>query len=98
MVYSEPTELRQVYEATINVNQLCVRLLFNDTPSLLDVIDAIEIIFHTHDDVREGLKNILTTIQDDEPGFQAGDEIIFTENDVRTGSLVLQTRTLFEIV
>lgn len=86
-----------LYEVTIEVRQLVVKLLFNDAPTIKDVCESIKIVFakYEHIDIRDGMIKLLSEISIDK--LAVGDKIEFKETFQPIGFIDLQTRTLFQI-
>ena len=89
-----------LYEVTIQVRGLCVRMLFNASPTLGRICDCVSNIFANNQEIELGILNLLLSIGDDEDRrattFKVGDDIKFVENDQQIGYVNLQTRTLFD--
>ena len=89
-----------VYEITIEVRNLCVRILFRKPPTLGRICECISTIFADHVQVEEGMIELLLSIGDDEDRraitFEVGDRVNFTENNESIGYMELQSRTLFD--
>lgn len=90
-----------VYEITIEVRNLCVRILFREPPMLGRICECISTIFADHVQVEEGMIELLLSIGDDEDRrytpFEVGDRVNFTEDDKSIGYMELQSRTLFDV-
>lgn len=89
-----------VYEITIEVRNLCVRILFREPPTLGHICHCISTIFADHVQVEEGMIELLLSIGDDDDRraitFEVGDRVNFTEDDETIGYMELQSRTLFD--
>lgn len=90
-----------VYEITIEVQHLCVRILFTNPPTIGHICECINIIFADHTHVENGIIELLLSIGDDGNRraitFEVGDRVNFIENDQPIGFLELQSRTLFDV-
>lgn len=89
-----------LYEVTIQVRALCVRMLFNSSPTLGQICDIVSHIFANNQEVELGILNLLLSIGDDEDRrnttFKVGDDVKFVEDSQEIGFINLQTRTLFD--
>lgn len=88
-----------LYEVTIQVNALCIKMLLDDVPTLGRICECISIMFADNTEIETGVISLLLSIGDDEDRhntkFLAGDEIRFTEDDKVIGHMDIQTRTVF---
>ena len=87
-----------IFEATINVQNLCVRILFDEMPSVRNVIDAIQIIFESNVELSIDLTELLTNLISQDTVFQVGEDLTIFKDGESVGSLSLQTRTLFKVL
>lgn len=87
-----------IFEATINVQNLCVRILFDDMPSIRNIVDATKIIFESNVEVSTGLTEILANLIDQETSLYIGGDLTILKDGESVGSLSLQTRTLFKVL
>ncbi len=88
-----------LYEITIQVRQFCVKILFNDIPTIGSICDAVSQIFANELHVQKGMLELVLSVGDDTDRratkLEIGDEVRFTEDDQPIGLMDLQTRTLF---
>ncbi len=87
-----------LYEVTVQVQQLCVKILFNNIPTLGHVCDAMCQIFANEQRVQHGMIELVLSVGDDnrDAKLKIGDEIRFVDAGVPIGHIELQTRTLFD--
>jgi len=88
-----------LYEVTVQVQQLCVKILFNNIPTLGHVCDAICQIFADQQCVQHGMIELVLSVGDNsrDTKLEIGDEIRFTDDTGPIGYMDLQTRTLFDV-
>lgn len=89
-----------LYEITIEVRNLVLKMLFNDSPTLGRICECVGMVFADNQEVHHGMVELLLSIGDDSDRsattFQVGDEIKFMEESQQIGFVGLETRTLFE--
>ena len=88
----------KLFEITVEVHSLIVKLLFNQPPTIQRVCDAISTVFAGHVDVEQGIIALLLSLSDNAGStvLEVGDEIKFEEDETPIGFIGLETRTLFE--
>lgn len=87
-----------VFEITIDLGNVNIRLLFQAEPSLQIVRDTIEKVFETNERAKQELVTLLLSVGDDVPPetiMRVGDEIMFSNDEGPIGKMDLQSRTLF---
>lgn len=89
-----------IHEVTIEVKQLCVRMLFTGPPSIERICTTIETIFADHTAAKDGLIEIILSVGDQEDWkaqvLNVGDKVTFSDDDGPMGFMDVQTRTLFD--
>jgi len=86
-----------IYEITIEVRQLALKMLFPQPPTIDQICEAIEIVFANNAAVRDGMIELLLNSSGErETTFEVGDTIKFQEAGEPIGFIDLQTRTLFD--
>lgn len=90
-----------VYEVTITVKQLCVRMLFKGPPSVERIIDTVKVIFADHQPAQDGIIELILSVGDQEEWkkqvLNEGDVVHFSQDDEPIGQMDVQTRTLFDV-
>lgn len=90
-----------LYEIVIEVRNLRVELLFNQSPTIGRICECISGLFSDHPKVEEGIVSLLLSIGDDADRratvFEVGDEIAFMDDKEQIGCIFLRTRTLFDV-
>ena len=88
-----------LYEMTINVYAVSLKILFPAPPSLTRVCECISEVFASNQSVAEGMSTLVFKAggEDGKRKFCVGDEIKFQEGDKIIGHMELQTRTLFDV-
>lgn len=86
-----------LYEITVEVRNLAVKMLFNCPPTLGRVCKVVEAIFEQHPDVQTGMVALILSVGDNASNtvLDVGDMIQFTEDEIPIGFIGLETRTLF---
>ncbi|MHA2135958.1 MAG: hypothetical protein ACW99J_19030 [Candidatus Thorarchaeota archaeon] len=86
-----------LYEVTVHVRSLIVKMLFNAPPTLRHISSCISTIFADNTDVEKGILALLLSVgdNDSETVFEVGDEVKFEEDGTPIGFVGLETRTLF---
>jgi hypothetical protein len=88
-----------LYEITVHVRALIVKMLFNAPPTLKRICDCISTIFANNIEVEQGILALMLSVGDNGPEtvFEVGDEIKFEQDGTSIGFIGLETRTLFEV-
>lgn len=88
-------------EITIEIRNLCVKILFDRPPTIGRICECIGDIFTQHPNVERGIIALLLSVGDDkdrrELVLKIGDRIDFSEDDKPIGYMDMQSRTLFYV-
>ena len=86
-----------LFEVTVEVRNLCVKLLFKSPPSMGRVCECIECIFSSHEYVKTNLVNMVLSVVDTEDETLGVDDTRqFREGGEIIGYIGMATRTLFD--
>ena len=89
-----------LYEVTIEVQPLMVRILFNAPPTVQRLCEAVETVFAEHTNAKDGLLELILSVGDQEEWkaqvLNVGDVVNFSNDDGPIGQMDVQTRTLFD--
>jgi hypothetical protein len=87
-----------LFEVTVEVRNLAVKMLFNQPPTVKMVCAAVYIIFSAKRDVAEGLTGFISGVSHGETDLKrlkVGVSVPFMEEGTQIGFIDLETRTLF---
>ncbi len=84
-----------VYESTVQVKNLILKMLFDKPPTLKRICDCVDVVFADNEDVAAGMIALVLSVGDQGMVMEIQDQINFFEDDIPIGFIDLQTRTLF---